>query len=160
LTSPQHTCLKLHDHHVFAYFLLRSWIVCWIVWITGTRCTTLKASLLIAGAGTETAPVTVAARRLPGYKYLHSALMIISYRSFSRLGFLSPTLNSLAIEDKRGTKRPRTPSAELSPSPSDAKTPPPAPFGSPPPPGSLSEISLHRPRSPVFEQGAPLGTFR
>jgi hypothetical protein len=43
----------------------------------------------------------------PGYKYvLCSALMIILHSSFSRLAFLSPTLNSLAMEDKKGTKRP------------------------------------------------------
>jgi hypothetical protein len=41
--------------------------------------------------------------------------------------------------------------------PSDAKTPPPAPSGSPPPPGSTSEISSHRPCSPVFEQGGSSG---
>jgi hypothetical protein len=39
--------------------------------------------------------------------------------------------------------------------PSDAKTPPPTSSRSPPPPGSPSEVSSHRPRSPVFEQGGP-----
>jgi hypothetical protein len=40
---------------------------------------------------------------------------------------------------------------------SDAKTPPSAPSGTPSPPGSPSEVSSHRPRSPVFEQGGPSG---
>jgi hypothetical protein len=104
----------------------------------------------------ETTPITIAARRLPGYKYLiHSALMIISHSSFFCLGFLSPALNLLAMEDKRGTKCPCSPSTEGSPSPSDVETPPSAPSGFPPPPGSPSKISLCRPRSPVFEQGGP-----
>jgi hypothetical protein len=59
------------------------------------------------------------------------------------------------MEDKRGIKRERSPSAEGSPSPSDAKTPPSTLSGSPPPPGSPSEVSSRRPHSPVFEQGAP-----
>jgi hypothetical protein len=119
MTSLQHTCQKLHDCHVSAYFLLRSWIFCLTVSITSARCTSLEASLLIIGAGTEMAPVNVAPRCLPGYKYLlHSVLMIISHPFFSRLGFLSPALNSLAMEDKRGTMRPRSPSIEGSPLPS------------------------------------------
>jgi hypothetical protein len=61
------------------------------------------------------------------------------------------------MEDKRGIKSERSPSAEGSPSPSDAKTPPSAPSGSPPPPGSLSEISSCRPYSPVFDQGGSSG---
>jgi hypothetical protein len=120
----------------------------------------LKASLLIAGVRNETIHVTVAARCLPSYKYLlHSMLMIISHSSFSRLGFLSPALGLLGMEDKRGTKRPRSPSAEGSPSPSDAKTPPPVLSGSPPPPGYPSKISSCRPHSPVFEQGGPFGNI-
>jgi hypothetical protein len=108
----------------------------------------------------ETTPITIAARRLPGYKYLiHSALMIISHSSFFCLGFLSPALNLLAMEDKRGTKCPCSPSTEGSPSPSDVETPPSAPSGFPPPPGSPSKISLCRPRSPVFEQGGPSGNI-
>jgi hypothetical protein len=121
---------------------------------------TLEISLLIAGAGTETTPITVLARCLPGYKYLiHSALMIISHSSFSRLGFLSLALGLLVKEDKRGTKHPCSPSAEGSPSPSDAKTPPPAPSMSPPHLGSPSEISLRCPRSLMFDQGGPSGTI-
>jgi hypothetical protein len=44
---------------------------------------------------------------------------------------------------------------EGSPPSSDTKTSPPVPFGSPPPLGSPSEVSSHRPCSPVFEQGGP-----
>jgi hypothetical protein len=61
------------------------------------------------------------------------------------------------MEDKKGVKRERSPSAERNPLPDDAKTPPPAPSGSPPPPGSLSEVSSRR-RSPMFEQDSALGT--
>jgi hypothetical protein len=57
------------------------------------------------------------------------------------------------MEDKRGTKRERSPSAEGSPLPDDVETPPLAPSGSPPPPGSLSVVSLRHPCSLVFEQG-------
>jgi hypothetical protein len=60
------------------------------------------------------------------------------------------------MEDKIGVKRERSPSAEGSSLPDDAKTPPPAPSGSPPPPGSLSEVLSHRRCSPVFEQGSAL----
>jgi hypothetical protein len=62
------------------------------------------------------------------------------------------------MEDKRGVKRERSPSAEGSPLRDDAKTPPPAPSGSPPPPGSLSEVSSRYRYSPVFEQGSASGT--
>jgi hypothetical protein len=61
------------------------------------------------------------------------------------------------MEDQRGIKCERSPSPEGSPSPSDAKTLSPAPFGSPPPPGYVSEISSHRPCSPMFEQGGSSG---
>jgi hypothetical protein len=57
------------------------------------------------------------------------------------------------MEDKRGTKRERSPSAGGTPWPDDVKTPPPAPSGSTPPLGSPSVISSRRPYSPVFEQG-------
>jgi hypothetical protein len=64
------------------------------------------------------------------------------------------------MEDKKGTKRPRSPSVEGRFSPNDAKTPPSAPSRSPPPPpGSPSEISSCHPRSPVFEQGGPSGNI-
>jgi hypothetical protein len=72
---------------------------------------------------------------------------------------LSPALDSLAMENKKGTKHPCSPSAEGSPSPSDAKTPPSVPSGSPPPPGSPSEITSRRPSSPVFEQGGLSGNI-
>jgi hypothetical protein len=57
------------------------------------------------------------------------------------------------MEDKRGTKRERSPSTEGSPLPDDTETPPPVPSGSPPPPGSLSVALSRRPCSLVFEQG-------
>jgi hypothetical protein len=61
------------------------------------------------------------------------------------------------MEDKRGTKRERFPSAEGSPLPDDDKTPPPAPSGSPPPPGSPSVALSRCPCSLVFEQGNASG---
>jgi hypothetical protein len=61
------------------------------------------------------------------------------------------------MEDKRGTKRERSPSAEGSPLPDDVETPPSAPSESPPPPGSPSVASSRRPCSPVFEQGNASG---
>jgi hypothetical protein len=59
------------------------------------------------------------------------------------------------MEDKRGIKRERSPSAEGSPVPSDAKTPPPVPSWSPSPLRSPSEVASRYPCSPVFEQGGP-----
>jgi hypothetical protein len=59
------------------------------------------------------------------------------------------------MEDKRGTKCARSPSTKGSSSPCGGSIPPLAPSRSPPPPGSPSEISSHRPCSPVFEQGDP-----
>jgi hypothetical protein len=61
------------------------------------------------------------------------------------------------MEDKRGVKRERSPSAEGSLLPNDAKTPPPAASGSPPLSGSPSKVSSHRRCSPVFEQGSASG---
>jgi hypothetical protein len=61
------------------------------------------------------------------------------------------------MEDKRGTKRERSPSVEGSLLPGDAETTPPAPSGSPPPSGSLLVASLCRPCSLVFEQGNASG---
>jgi hypothetical protein len=61
------------------------------------------------------------------------------------------------MEDKKGIKRERSPSAEGSPLPDDAKTPPPVPSESPPPPGSPSDVSSHRRCSSVFEQGSASG---
>jgi hypothetical protein len=68
------------------------------------------------------------------------------------------------MEDKRGTKRPhspsmkgrpRSPSMEGSPLSSSVSTPLPAPLGLPPPPGSPSEVSSRRHCSLMFEQGGP-----
>jgi hypothetical protein len=129
----------------------------------------LETLLLIAGAGTEMTPITVAELHVPGYKYLLCrALMTISHSFFFRLGFLSTTLHSLAMEDKRGAKHRCSPSAQVIPSSSETKTPPPVPSGSPPPvpsgspppPGSPMEISSCYPCSPVFEQGGPSGNIR
>jgi hypothetical protein len=61
------------------------------------------------------------------------------------------------MEDKRGIKRECSPSAEGSPTPSDAKSSPSAPIGSPSPPGSPLEVSSCCPRSSVFEQGGSSG---
>jgi hypothetical protein len=57
------------------------------------------------------------------------------------------------MEDKRGTKRERSPSAGGSHLPDDAETPPPTPSGSPPPRRSLSVASSRHSCSLVFEQG-------
>jgi hypothetical protein len=61
------------------------------------------------------------------------------------------------MEDKRGIKCERSPSAEGSPLPNDVKTPPPTPSRSPPLPESPPEVSSRRPCSPVFEQGNASG---
>jgi hypothetical protein len=122
----------------------------------------LEALLLIASARNETIPIIVAARRSPGYKYLiHSLLGIISHSfslSLPRLGFSSLVLCFATIEGKRGIKRERSPSADGSHAASDANTPPSAPSGTPSPPGSPTEVSSRRPRSPVLKQGGPFGT--
>jgi hypothetical protein len=59
------------------------------------------------------------------------------------------------MEDRRGTKRSRSPSKEGSSSPSGSSMPPSVLSGSLPPPGSQSEIFSRRPCSSVFEQGGP-----
>jgi hypothetical protein len=59
------------------------------------------------------------------------------------------------IEDKRGTKRSRSPSKEGSSSPSGSSMPPLALSRSPPRPGSPSEVFSRHPCSLVFEQGGP-----
>jgi hypothetical protein len=61
------------------------------------------------------------------------------------------------MEDKKGIKRERSPSAEGSHLPDDAKTPIPVPSGSPPPLGSPSDVSSRRRCSSVFEQGGASG---
>jgi hypothetical protein len=63
------------------------------------------------------------------------------------------------MEDKKGTKRERSPSAEGSHLPDNAKTPPPMLSRSPPPPRSPSEVSSRCRYSPVFEQGSASGTI-
>jgi hypothetical protein len=115
----------------------------------------LEVSLLIASAGNEMTPITVAVRRSSDYKYLiHSPLRTITH-SFPlfALGLPSLALSSPSMENQRGIKHERSPSPEGSPLPNNAKTPPPAPSVSPPPPGSPSEISSRCPCSPVFEHG-------
>jgi hypothetical protein len=59
------------------------------------------------------------------------------------------------MEDKRGTKHPRSPSNEGSSSPSRVSTPPPTSSRSSPPLGSLLEVSSCRHCSPVFKQDGP-----
>jgi hypothetical protein len=83
--------------------------------------------------------------------------MTILHSSFSHLVFPFHALDLLTMEDKRGVKRPRSPSIEGSQSHSDAKTPPSTPSESPPPLGSPSEISSHCPCPLVFEQGGSSG---
>jgi hypothetical protein len=63
------------------------------------------------------------------------------------------------MEDKKGVKRERSPSAQESPLPDDAKTSTPVPSRSPPPPGSPSDVSSHRHCSSVFEQGSASGVI-
>jgi hypothetical protein len=70
------------------------------------------------------------------------------------LGFFSLLLLA-TMEDKRETKRSRSPSKGGSSSSSSGLTPPPAPSGSPPPPRSSTEVSSHCPYPPVLEQGGP-----
>jgi hypothetical protein len=57
------------------------------------------------------------------------------------------------MEDKRGIKRARSPSAEGSPPHSSIPTPPSASSGSLSPLGSPSEVCSRRPHSLVFERG-------
>jgi hypothetical protein len=61
------------------------------------------------------------------------------------------------MEDKKGIKCERSPSAEGSPLPDDAKTLIPVPSGSPPPLGSPSDVLSRRHYSLVFEQGGASG---
>jgi hypothetical protein len=59
------------------------------------------------------------------------------------------------MEDKRGTKRLHSSTSSSSSSSSNASTPPPSSFGSPSPLTSLSDVSSHRPSSPVYEHDGP-----
>jgi hypothetical protein len=61
------------------------------------------------------------------------------------------------MENKKGVKCERSPSAEGSPLPNDAKTSPPVPSGSRPPPRSPLDVLSRWCCSPVFEQGSTLG---
>jgi hypothetical protein len=61
------------------------------------------------------------------------------------------------MEEKKDVKCERSPSAEGSPPPDDAKTPTPVSSRSPPPPGSPSDVSSRRRYSSVFEQGSASG---
>jgi hypothetical protein len=61
------------------------------------------------------------------------------------------------MEDKKGIKHERSPSAEENPLSDNAKTSPPAPSGSLPPPGSPSDVSSRCRCSLVFEQGSASG---
>jgi hypothetical protein len=72
-----------------------------------------------------------------------------------RVSLLSLHLETM--EDKRGTKRSRSPSKEGSSPPSRASTPAPAPSGFPPPLKSPPEVSSRHHCSLVFEQGDPSG---
>jgi hypothetical protein len=110
----------------------------------------------IGHVGIEMMPITVAVRCFTGYKYtFRLALIAISHSFTYLLGFSSLLLLLTTMEDKRGTKRPRSPSQEGSSSPSSASTPLLVPSGSTPPPGSPSEVCSRCHCSPVFEQGRP-----
>jgi hypothetical protein len=113
-------------------------------------------------AGIKTMSITVALKCFTDYIYIyiyiyiyvyHLELTAISHFFTFHLGF--PLLLLTTMEDKRETKRPRSPSKEASSSPSSVSTPPSVSSGSSPPPGSPSEVSSRRHRSPVFEQGGP-----
>jgi hypothetical protein len=142
-------------------FFLSSWTICLTIWLTGTRHMVLEASLLIASTGNEMAPITIAAWRSPGYKYLlHSPPETISHSfslSLSCLGFHSLDLCFPTMEGKRDIKRERSLFAERSPAASDTKTPLSAPYETTLPPGSPTEVSSRHPRSLVLEQGGPSG---
>jgi hypothetical protein len=88
-------------------------------------------------AGIEMTPITIALQCFTGYKYsTHLALIAILHSFTFRLGFFSLLLLLTTMEDKRGTKRSRSPSKEGSSSLSSVSTPPPMPFGSLLPPVS------------------------
>jgi hypothetical protein len=62
------------------------------------------------------------------------------------------------MEDKKGVKRERSPTAEGNPLPDNAKISPLVPSRSPPPLGPPSEVLSRRRCSLVFEQGSASGT--
>jgi hypothetical protein len=105
--------------------------------------------------GIEMMSITKVVRRFTDYKYhIRLVLMVISHSFFFSLR-VSPFLflRLRKIEEKRGTKCPRSPSKEVSLAPSSAPTPSLPPSGLSPPLGSPPEVSSRCPRSPVFEQG-------
>jgi hypothetical protein len=61
------------------------------------------------------------------------------------------------MENKKGVKRERSPSAKGSPLPDDAKVPPPVPSGSPPPSESPSDVLSHHHCLSLYEQGSASG---
>jgi hypothetical protein len=134
-------------------------MVCLTVWTTGARCTVIKMTHSSGREGTKTTSVTIAKRRFTGYKYLIRLVLttISQFFFLSHLGVTFLTLCLQSMEDKRGTKRARSPSKEGSPSPSDAKTPPLAPFGSPPPLTSPSKVSSRCPVHWCESKGDPPG---
>jgi hypothetical protein len=106
--------------------------------------------------------ITVAVRHFTDYKYLlRLALVTILQFSFlSCLGFNFLVLHLQSMEDKRDTKRTRSPFKEGSLSPDGAKTPPSAPSGSPSPLTSPPKVSSCRPHSSMLEQGDPPGRLQ
>jgi hypothetical protein len=98
----------------------------------------------------------VASRCFTGYIYSSRLAVIAIYHFFTfRFGFSSSLPHLTTMEDKRGTKRSRSPLKEGSSSPSSASMLPPSPSRSLSPPGSPPEVSSCCLRSPVFEQGGP-----
>jgi hypothetical protein len=100
------TCVKTCTVIMSLCTFFGSWIVCMIAWITDARRMVIEASLSIASTENETVPITAAAWRSPGYKYLlHFPLGTILH-SFSSslfcLGFPSLVLYFLSYP---GSKR-------------------------------------------------------
>jgi hypothetical protein len=121
-----------------------------------------EVTLLNGRLKTEETPVTVTVWHLEGYKCtLHLMPITISHPSLLlALGFFSFLLSANhQWRTKKCIKRERSPSAEGSHLPDDAKTPPPMLSRSPPPPRSPSEVSSRHHYSPVFEQGSASGTI-
>jgi hypothetical protein len=110
----------------------------------------------------EMTPITVVARCFTGYKYLIRLALITIFQFFflSRLGFTFLSLCSQSMEDKRGTKRVRSPSKKGSPSPDGAKTPLLATSGSPPPLMSRQRSPDTAPAHRCGSKGDPLGRFQ
>jgi hypothetical protein len=107
-------------------------------------------------AGNEMTPIVVAPQCLTGYKYSsrQAPQSISHFFSFS-LRVFSPSLHLLTMEDKKCTKHSRSSASDSLSSSSDASTPLSSPFESLPPPVSPSDVSSHRPPSPVREHDGP-----